>query len=62
MVEVMAAIRIEHLTGLAKISDLLSKFMNMTNVYHGYGRCDHIFDIYSDNPSAKEVNDCEDAV
>ena len=26
----------------------------MTHVYHSYGRCDYIFDIYSDHPSVKD--------
>ena len=26
----------------------------MNDVYHSYGRCDYIFDIYNDNPSVKD--------
>ena len=26
----------------------------MTDIYHTYGRCDYIFDIYDDTPSVKD--------
>ena len=50
----MAVVRRVPLTGLTHFSHLLSKFASMTHVYHSYGRCDYIFDIYSDHPSVKD--------
>ena len=54
LVDVMAAVRRVPLSGLTDFSDLISKFASMTHVYHSYGRCDYIFDIYNDNPSVKD--------
>ena len=54
LVDVMAVVRRVPLTGLTHFSDLLSKFASMTLVYHSYGRCDYIFDIYSDHPPVKD--------
>ena len=54
LIDVMAAVRKVPLTGLSNFSDLLSKLTQMTDVYHSYGRCDYIFDIYNDNPSVKD--------
>ena len=52
----MAAVRRVPLSGLSNFSDLLSKFAELTDdVYHHYGRCDYIFDIYNDNPSVKDT-------
>ena len=54
LIDVMAAVCRMPLTGLANFCDLLSNSTQMTDVYHQYGRCDYIFDIYSDNPSVKD--------
>ena len=54
LVDVMAAVHRVPLSGLTHFSDLISKFASMTHVYHSYGRCDYIFDIYNDNPSVKD--------
>ena len=54
VIDVMAAVRRLPLSGLADFSDLLSQLTQITDVYHRYGRCDYIFDIYSENPSVKD--------
>jgi hypothetical protein len=55
LIDVMAAIRRVPVSGLSNFSDLLSKFAELNDVYHHYGRCDYIFDIYNDNPSVKDT-------
>ena len=55
LIDVMAAVRRVPLSGLSNFSDLLSKFAEINEAYHHYGRCDYIFDIYNDNPSVKET-------
>ena len=55
LIDVMAAIRRVPLAGLTQFSDLLLKFAETNAVYHHYGRCDYIFDIYNDDPSVKDT-------
>lgn len=54
LIDVMAAVRRMPLTGFKNFCDLLSHFTQMTSIYHQYGRCDYIFDIYSETPSVKD--------
>ncbi len=42
------------LTGLTTFQDLLSAFVSFLDVYHQFGRCDYLFDMYSDDPSVKD--------
>ena len=54
LIDVMATVRRVSLVGLSDFSGLLTKFTEMTDIYHTYGRCDYIFDIYDDTPSVKD--------
>ena len=54
LIDVMATVRRIPLVGLSDFSGLLTKFTEMTDIYHTYGRCDYIFDIYDDTPSLKD--------
>ncbi|KAG1662368.1 hypothetical protein GQR58_020977 [Nymphon striatum] len=51
IIDVMATVRRVPLIGRTHFSDLLLQLTHITDVYHRYGRCDYIFDIYNDNPS-----------
>ncbi|KAG1662219.1 hypothetical protein GQR58_021027 [Nymphon striatum] len=54
IIDVMATVRRVPLIGRTHCSDLLLQLTHITDVYHRYGRCDYIFDIYNDNPSVKD--------
>ena len=54
LIDVMATVRRIPLVGLSDFSGLLTKFTEMTDMYHTYGSCDYIFDIYDDTPSVKD--------
>ncbi|KAG1714049.1 hypothetical protein GQR58_001880 [Nymphon striatum] len=54
IIDVMATFRRVPLIGRTHFSDLLLQLTHITDVYHRYGRCDYIFDIYNDNPSVKD--------
>ncbi|KAG1701652.1 hypothetical protein GQR58_004686 [Nymphon striatum] len=54
IIDVMATVRRVPLIGRTHFSDLLLQLTHITDVYHRYGRCDYIFDIYNDNPSVKD--------
>ena len=51
----MAAVRRAPLSGLSTFSDLHSKFTEINDLYHHYGRCDYSFGIYNDDPSVKDT-------
>ncbi|KAG1663256.1 hypothetical protein GQR58_020489 [Nymphon striatum] len=51
IIDVMATVCRVPLIGRTHFSDLLLQLTHITDVYHRYGRCDYIFDIYNDNPS-----------
>ena len=54
IIDVMAAVRRLPLGGLTNFSNLLSQLTKTTDVYHKYGRCDYIFDIYNENPCERQ--------
>ncbi|KAG1650372.1 putative uncharacterized transposon-derived protein F52C9.6 [Nymphon striatum] len=54
IIDVMATVRRVPLIGRTHFSDLLLQLTHIIDVYHRYGRCDYIFDIYNDNPSVKD--------
>ncbi|KAG1663786.1 hypothetical protein GQR58_020195 [Nymphon striatum] len=54
IIDVMATVRRVPLIGRTHFSDLLLQLTHITDVYHRYGRCDYIFDIYNDNPLVKD--------
>ena len=54
LIDVMATVCRTPLVGLSDFSGLLTKFTEMTDIYHTYGRCDYIFDIYDETPSVKD--------
>ncbi|KAG1677702.1 hypothetical protein GQR58_013762 [Nymphon striatum] len=54
IIDVMATVRRVPLIGRTHFSDLLLQLTHITDVYHRYGRCDYIFDIYNANPSVKD--------
>ena len=54
LIDVMATVRRVPVSGISHFNDLLAKLTQMTSAYHSYGRCDYIFDLYSDNPSVKD--------
>ena len=53
VVDIMATIRKTNVTG-STFNDLLSDFMSYTDIYRPFGRCDYVFDMYSDDPSVKD--------
>ena len=55
LMDVIAAVRRVPLSGLSNFSDLLSKFTEINDLYHHYGRCYYIFGIYNVNPSVKDT-------
>ena len=54
LIDVMATVHKVPLSGISNFSDLVAMLTQMMSVYHSYGRCDYIFDLYSDNPSVKD--------
>ena len=48
-----ATIRKINVTG-PMFNDLQSDFMSYTDIYRQFGRCDYVFDMYSDDPSVKD--------
>ena len=54
LIDIMATVHRVSLVGLSDFSALLTKFTEMTDIYHTYGRYDYIFDIYDDTPSVKD--------
>ena len=55
LMDVIAAVRRVPLSGLSNFSDLVSKFTEINDLYHHYGRCDYIFGSYNVNPSVKDT-------
>ena len=53
VVDIMATIRKINVTR-PMFNDLLSDFMSYTDIYRQFGRCDYVFDMYSDDPSVKD--------
>jgi len=54
LIDVMATVHRVPLVGLTDFSALLTKITEMTDIFHTYGHCDYIFDIYDDTPSVKD--------
>ena len=54
VVDVMALVRQLPLNGLKVFGDFLHLIDKNTSVYHSHGRCDYVFDIYTDAPSVKD--------
>ena len=54
IIDVMSTVRKIRTAGLSKFQDLLLAFMAFSNVFHQFGRCDYVFDMYSDDPSVKD--------
>ena len=53
VVDIMATVRKVNVSG-STFSDFLSGFMSYTNTYRQFGRCNYMFDMYSDEPSVKD--------
>ena len=53
-VDVMANIRKVRMVGLSTFHSFGSSFSEMMAVYHRFGHCDYVFDLYSDRPSVKD--------
>lgn len=53
IINVMANIRKVHVAKMSTFDDLLSGFVSHTAKYHEFGRCDIVFDMYSNAPSVK---------
>ena len=56
VIDVMANLRKVSVTGLSNFQDLVLGLASPCSVYHQYGRCDYVFDMYSECLSPK---DCE---
>ena len=54
IMDVMANIRKVTLTKLSRFSDLLASFVSFSDAYRRFGRCDYVFDMYSDESSVKD--------
>lgn len=54
VIDVMATVRKVNLSSHYDFQGFLSAFASSLNVYHRFGRCDYVFDMYSDNPSVKD--------
>ena len=52
-VDVMASLRKMHISDMKTFSDLVSKIIDM-NILYQHGRCDFVFDMYTDSPSVKD--------
>ena len=50
----MANIRKVNLTNLSNFGDMMDNFTGFTGTLHGSGRCDYVFDMYSEEPSVKD--------
>ena len=54
IMDVMATIRKVNLANLSSFRDLLVSFCSSSDVYRRFGRCDFVFDMYSDDASVKD--------
>ena len=54
VVDAMANIRKVRIVGLPTFHSFASSFSKMMAVYHRFGRCDCVFDLYSDRPLVKD--------
>ena len=54
IVDVMANIRKVNLAKLSSFGDLMDNFISFSDIYRQFGRCDYVFDIYSEEPSVKD--------
>ena len=54
IVDVMANIRKVNLTNLSNFGDMMDNFTCFTGTFHQFGRCDYVFDMYSEEPSVKD--------
>ena len=54
LVDVMALLRKMHISDMKNFSDLVSKIIDMNRV-NQQGRCDFVFDLYTDSPSVKDT-------
>lgn len=55
VIDVMGNIRKVQTTKMSTFDDLISGFLSLTCNYHEFGRCDYVFDIYSNAPSVKDI-------
>ena len=54
IIDVMANIRKVRTVGHQNFEQFGSAFLSLMSVYHQFGRCDYVFDMYSDKPSPKD--------
>ena len=54
VIDVMANIRKVQVAKMSTFDNLLSGFLSLTAKYHEFGRCDYVFDMYSNAPSVKD--------
>ena len=54
IIDVMASVRRVNISNLYKFDDLLVTFVSSSEAYRRFGRCDYVFDMYSEEPSAKD--------
>ena len=54
IIDVMASVRRVNISNLYKFDDLLVTFVSSSEAYRWFGRFDYVFDMYSEEPSAKD--------
>lgn len=54
IIDVMANVRKVGVAGQSNFQDLVTHLVSLWKVYHQFGRCDYVFDMYSDSPSVKD--------
>ena len=54
IIDVMASVRRVNISNLYKFDDLLVTFVSSSEAYRRFGHCDYVFDMYSEEPSAKD--------
>ena len=54
VIDVMANIQKVQTAKMSTFDDLLSVFLSLISKYHEFGRCDYVFDMYSNAPSVKD--------
>ena len=54
IIDVMASVRRVNISNLYKFDNLLVTFVSSSEAYRRFGRFDYVFDMYSEEPSAKD--------
>ena len=50
----MANIKKVNLTKISNFGDMMDNFVSFSVIFHQFGRCDYVFDMYSQKSSVKD--------